>query len=303
MSVKRSFILAAVAALAGNASAIIIATGAPGAGTTTQWDGVGEVLNGFDPGTGTMLDNSHILTAAHLVFDNTSQTTLLASSINFNLSGTNYPISNVKVHSSYTGGGQYDIAVLTLATPLNGHTTYGYNTGSLNELTVKSATIVGYGKGGDGTTGFNGTLFPYGTKREATNNIDLVTTLTGTTVTDKYGQTGNLPPGVIAWDFSTFSPTSPSPLGGTVSGANEGDIVFGDSGAPVFQFDSTASKYIITGVAVDGTDFASRFGQVSWATRTSTYSSFISTSVPEPTSLALIAIASLGMMGRRRKAQ
>jgi hypothetical protein len=295
-----------------------VSAGPAGSGviSNSSWDGVGTiVVSGFNPGTATLIDSTHLLTAAHLVYDGATQTAFSPSQVSFTLDGNTFSVSNVAVDPNYTGTGssdatsdRYDIAVVTLTKPITNVTTYAYNTGTVNELTAGSAYMVGYGVGGDGTNGANPSQFPFGTKRLGETNLSLVTT-SPQNLTDSYGASATLPPGVIAWDFVQYDPTAPGgppvgPLGDTAVGPDEADSTNGDSGGPIFQWDAATGQYIITGISIDGIDSLSRFGDISWATEVSAYSGFIDSIdpvVPEPTLLGPLFLGSLLVLSRRRR--
>lgn len=315
MRVLRKKFLALVGGLfalgiAQTASAIIIASGSPGAGSTSLFDGVGTITfptqPTFFPGTATLIDPWHVLTAAHMVNN------IAVSDIKFTLDGTTYGVAKTAVAPGYVGGNptgtttrdfttsdKNDIAVVTLASPVVGVTPWGYNHGTFTETSAGTAALVGYGVGGDGTNGENSTSFPFGTKRLGNNTISLVTTAPGgTTVTEPNGNHDIIPPSLLVWDFNK-NDGSTGPLGDTAVGPTEGDISSGDSGGPVFQINPSTGQYVITGVSIDGTNNTS-FGEISWATQTSAFSSFIATNTPEPTSLALAILTGTTLLARRR---
>ncbi len=292
--------LACAAAGARPATAIIInGTGdGAGQGTTNSWDGVGIVSNVNPTATGVLVDSTHVLLAAHEVFG------VALANLHFTVGGVTYDPQSVAIHPSYTGTEQFDIAVMKLKTAATGVPTWAYNTGTLNEATAGAVTLVGYGVGGNGVNGADPAqpgAFPFGTRRAATNLIDLITTAPNTLVTDAYGQSANLPPGLLAYDFDNNTTQTGGPLGGGAIGANEGTITSGDSGGPMFQFDTARGQYVITGISIDSTDATDRFGEIAWGTRVSTYAPFLATAIPEPTSLALAALASAALLRRRRR--
>ena len=307
---------ACVAGLVSIPASAVIINGAPGAGATLAFDGVGTVTNAFGSASGVLIDPWHVLAAAHEVYDSTTHAPFAASTVSFNAGSGAVTASKIVIPAGYVGGNptvsgslsdyttsdKADLAVITLSSPITNKTTYAYNTGSIVETAGGTATLVGYGFGGDGTNGEIPGTYPFGTKRQGNNLIDLVTTnLSGTTVTDGGGNQAKLPNGVIAWDFDVYSATSPTngPLGGPAVNSTEGDASLGDSGGPVFQFNSATQQYVITGIIIDGTNNTS-FGEISWATQTSAYSSFIAANTPEPASLAVLGIGGVLLAARRR---
>lgn len=289
--------------------AMIIGTGAPGSGSTSLWTGVGTITNGFDPGVATLIDTTHVLTVAHLVYDTSTSQPFATSQVAFHLNGADYAASKIVVNPSYTGAGptltadRYDIAVVTLASPVIGGTTYAYNrAGGLVETAAGTAHLVGYGVGGDGVNGSNATTFPFGTKREAINAIDAVTNAP-MLVTDGMGNSDTLPAGLLVWDFDNPTAGTSGPLGGPALGPTEGDGAGGDSGAPIFQFDTASNQFIITGLLTDGTDPNTHFGEIGWGTQVAAYSDFVASAVPEPTALAPLLLGAAALLSRRRRAR
>lgn len=270
----------------------IVVNGPAGSGATTNWDGVGALIpqqSGFAPVTATLIDSSHLLTSAHAVYNVANQAPVADNVFDFQIGGVNYAISNIVVPTGYDSNNPSakDIAVVTLTTPVTGHATWGYNTGSVNEMS-EPGVLVGYGIGGDGNSGTNANTFPFGTKRQGANTIDV-----NTDNTNYNPGTGQLPQGLLVFDFDNATTGSNGPLGGaaiTYNGIPEGDTTDGDSGGPMFQLDPNTSQFIITGITSDGVDPNSKFGDVGWETRVSDYSAFIASAVPEPASLSLLLI-------------
>jgi secreted trypsin-like serine protease len=94
--------------------------------------------------------------------------------------------------------------------------------------------------------------------------------------------------------------------GGTnaAGGSIEGDTAPGDSGGPLFQFDSVSSAFVITGVHSFGSDNAlARYGDIGVDTYVTPYANFISyyqNNVPEPTSVGVV-IGAAGLLATRRR--
>src|SRR3954462_13792453 len=93
---------AALAAVAAPrlASAIII-NGTPAQAETAIWDGVGVVAPvytiTYSKGTGTLVDSTPVLTAAHLVFDSNTQSLLSPSALHFVVNGQTLNVTQVSV--------------------------------------------------------------------------------------------------------------------------------------------------------------------------------------------------------------
>ena len=286
----------ACACMAMPANAMIV-NGPAGSGVTTDWDGVGALIphTGFSPATATLIDTTHVLTAAHAVYNSQTGGAVAFNAFTFDLAGASYDIANIVFPTGYDGSSNQDIAVITLKTAVTGHTTYHYNTGSITE-TSEPTTLVGYGAGGDGTNGENPAAFPFGTRRAAVNAIDQ-----NTDQNQNVPGAGTLPRGLLVYDFDNASTGTNGPLGGPAIAPNEGDTTNGDSGGPMFQLDPTTNQYLITGITSDGTDPLEHFGDISWGTRVSDYATFIAANVPEPISLAPILLA-LPFLRKRRAA-
>jgi secreted trypsin-like serine protease len=287
------FVAAALLALAPAAGAAIVSEG-PGLGVTTDWAGVGMVGSASTfSGTGTLIGTHSILTAAHVVEG------LAATGARFQINGVTYMSTAIAINPGYNGGDDADVAVITLAQDILGVPFYQYNTGALNELTAGPGIKVGFGVGGNGTTGAQPTLYPYGTKRAGSNTIDMVTT-NPTHVTDAYGQGMTVPAGMLLYDFDNHLTGTNGPLGGPAVGASEIDTADGDSGGPMFQFSTALNAYIITGITIGGTDGLSRYGDIANDLRVASYAPWIASQVPEPTSLSAVALGLLCARRRRR---
>jgi secreted trypsin-like serine protease len=280
--------------LAPCAGAAIVSNG-PGLGVTTDWAGVGKLgdVSSFY-GTGSLIGPHTILTAAHLVEG------LGATQARFQVNGITYSSSAIAINPGYSGGDDFDVAVITLTQDVVGVPYYQYNTGALNELTAGPGIKVGFGVGGDGTSGAQPNLFPYGTKRAGSNVIDLVTTAP-TQVTDGYGAVMNVPAGMLLYDFDNHLTGSAGPLGGAAVGQDEIDTASGDSGGPMFQYSDALGTYIITGITIGGSDDLSRYGDIASDLRVATYASWIETQAPEPAAMSVVAVTALLLRRRRSR--
>ncbi|MDB5323317.1 MAG: sorting protein [Phycisphaerales bacterium] len=285
--------LFAAALLAPAASAAIISDG-PGLGVTTDWAGVGMLgtASSFSA-TGTLIGPHSVLTAAHVVQG------ITGTQARFQVNGITYASSAVAINPGYTGGDDFDLAVVTLSQDVLGVPFYQYNTGALNELTAGPGIKVGFGVGGSGATGAQPALYPYGTKRAGSNTIDMVTTST-THVTDGLGNPFTVPAGMLLYDFDNHLTGTNGPLGGPAVGATEIDTATGDSGGPMFQFSTALNAYIITGITIGGSDDLSRYGDIANDLRVASYAPWIASQVPEPSSIAMIAAIAL-LCGHRRR--
>jgi secreted trypsin-like serine protease len=287
------FFAAALLAFASTVSAAIISEG-PGLGVSTDWAGVGMVGSATTfSGTGTLIGTHSILTAAHVVEG------LAANGARFQIDGITYSSTAIAINPNYTGGDDADVAVITLSQDILSVPFYPYNTGALNELTAGPGIKVGFGVGGNGITGAQPGLYPYGTKRAGSNTIDMVTT-GPTHVTDAFGQGMTVPAGMLLYDFDNHLTGTNGPLGGPAVGSHEIDTADGDSGGPMFQFSPALNAYIITGITIGGTDGLSRYGDIANDLRVASYAPWIASQVPEPTSLGVIALGLLCARRRRR---
>jgi hypothetical protein len=301
----------------------------------TEWTGVGIFPSG--PGSGVLLDSTHVLTAAHVFFgadgtgpalaptftttfslvDPTNGQFVQFTSLSYSQGGIN--IAPGFLNPDGSGGGHRivgnDLAVVTLSTPvdLSRWTAYPYNSGQIPDermpMPQGNIVLVGFGATGDGTGVF---AFTSGTKRQAFNNIDQFGdgTTTWTAVGDRTmnGMIAPPPPrNTLVFDFdqpgqpnmSTLMNALMPNMSGAV-GAMEGSVVGGDSGGPVFE-KGPDGKFSIVGITSSGSDTMGRFGSLAYATRVQAFSSFISGAiVPEPASLVLLltGLAAVAVMAR-----
>lgn len=218
---------------------------------TSPFAGVGSVQvnvrRGTYIGTGTPIDARHIVTAGHVVDINNdgrsnSKDGITSAYLIFNVGGNQthkIAVSRIDVHPDFTGFARPsvndDIAVLTLASPLPaGVPTYSLPTADLAAGTT--VTMVGYGRSGDGTSGYT-TGASFSVKRTGENNAD-----------DFEGQDDSGDPAadeVFRFDFD--GPTGTGTFGGdTLGNARETTLGGGDSGGPSFV--ANGSGYTLVGV-------------------------------------------------------
>jgi hypothetical protein len=302
----------------------------------TEWTGVGIFPSG--PGSGVLIDSTHVLTAAHVFFGSDGTGPALAPDFTTVFSLVNpgngqfvqftslpYAAGGIAIAPGFlkadgSGGGHRvvgnDLAVVTLATPvdLSTFTAYKYNTGQIPDERVPmpqgKEVLVGFGATGDGTGVFG---FTSGTKRQAFNNVDQFGdgTTTWTAVGDRTanGMIDPPPPrNTLVFDFDQPGQPNMSTLVNAVTpamsgavGTMEGSVVGGDSGGPLFEMGQDGNWYIV-GITSSGSDTMGRFGSLAYATRVQSFASFImSSTVPEPASFMLfvVGLGGVGLVARR----
>ena len=292
MQLRRPLLFIVLLAAAPCSKAITIrdnveSSGAEALGTSLLYASVGKLDRSGDITSGVLIAPQFVLTARHLVVgDETPASSApndvfrATSSFIFTIGGTNY------TSLGYTKSGADDLAIIQLTIPVVGVTPAVLYTGS-SEV-GQEATMVGFGEGGVGTTGADGVR---GTKRAATNTIDFAGL-------DRilYSDFDN-PNGLENTLLTVYGiPSSAAPT------TSEGLIAPGDSGGGTFATISSVN-YLIgihAGVIADGDPFSFDYGYISAATRVSTAMPFIQSVVPEPSSMACLALG-LAVLGARRK--
>ncbi len=239
----------------------------------SRWAGVGVVESGPGHFSGAVIGPRHVLTAAHVVGGRP------AAEIRFrlNLADGNSPViqaRSVHIHPGFKGTGKgpdgfwhKDLAVLELAEPVPpGVPVYAL---ARSEHPLKSMIVfVGYGRGGDGGQGAVLDGNPH-TKRIGYNRIDALLADTGIDrQTDLFLFDFDGP------DYISNRIKPDSPFNGSLGEDKEATFAGGDSGAPVFVFES--GQWRIVGVAafVAGQD-AGRFGSIAGATLTPAFMEWI----------------------------
>ena len=198
----------------------------PSVGTVGAW--------GSDFCSGTLISQTFVLTAAHC-----------AESVgdtdgNFTLDGQTYTTEKVHMHPDWNDSvfgtdAANDIALYELNQAVSGTTPSPIFTGT--PQVGDELKLVGFGAGGDGTTGHNG---DYGTKRVGTTPIDQVTST------------------LIHWSFDDNSESNTAP---------------GDSGGPAFLL--VDGMHQVAGVTSGGDRYDAGIGDNSYDTRVDAYQDWI----------------------------
>ena len=287
-------------------------------------------------GSGFLLDNAWVISAAHVVCGRDPAT------ISVEWGGVSSPVAALRVPDEWMGtretgldqGG--DLVLLRLAEPFDFGGRTPLATGSLDD---RFAVMLGTGKGGNGVLG----AFDTPRARAATNTIDrqfvtsgggglLATdfdsgnspqnTLDAASVSRRYyddGFSAPLPADVL---LTGVDPTSrPRGEGGGILPAQfteftdlwlEGTTAAGDSGGPLFVFDEAADEWQLAGVTSWGFNPSlpegfsrhdSRYGDVALFTDLSRHQEWIAATIPEPGAPMLVAAALAGLLVRRRQSE
>jgi hypothetical protein len=224
---------------------------------------------GFDITSGVLINPSYVLTAGHIAVSP-------AGDFIFTIGGFDYTVV------AYTVSPDDDLAIFQLASPVLNVTPALLYTGSSEAL--KTATLVGFGQGGNGTDGATSAT---GTKRAATNVIDALNT------------------SQLAYDFDSGL-AGDNTYGLATQSAYEGLIALGDSGGGTFATFGQQTYLIGIHAGVNkGTDTSINYsyGEIGVDVRVSSSSaqSFIQSVVPEPVSALYLASGATLLFARRRR--
>jgi secreted trypsin-like serine protease len=230
-------------------------------------------------GSGTLIRSDWVLTAAHVVSNN-SGVAFNPSNVRFTLGGTDYFGAEVILHPNYVNFGAsvldgWDIALVRLQTAVTGVASAKINTTFGNEI-GRVGTYVGFGSTG---TGLTGNTQAGGIKRAGDNVIDTDGTFFSN-ISDK----------VLLTDFD--SPTSNLSTFGSSAPLNlEYMIAPGDSGGA--QFIETDDGWLLAGVNSfvsqgRGGSSVSSYGWLGGTMRVSSHADWIVQTVPEPSSWLLM---------------
>jgi hypothetical protein len=242
-------------------------------GNDPAFGSVGTFVNSWGyTGCGILIAPDWVLTSAHLL--------LAASSGTFTIGGTAYTSTQLFTDPHWDGNAQdgFDFALMHLDTSLTAVSPALFYDGS--SLLGQTCTFVGYGWPGNGSTGAKAP--PDGQKRGFQNVVDVNNSGLG----DIYS--------VLGATFDNPTNSNALPL--------EGCVAPGDSGGGVFVTDGL--QFYLAGVisfvaSTNGTPNSS-YGNISSFDPLSADLSWIMTTVPEPSTVAIMAASGFILAARRK---
>jgi len=271
---------------------------------SSPYAGVGAVKAGGHMGSGALLTPRHVLTAAH-VFDTDDNGTsnVTPSQVSFYVNNGPTPTIvdavAIDLHPQFTGFNNPtvndDLAIVTLAEAVPAGVPY-YPLWSQPVSAGTQTQQVGYGRGGDGVSGY-------------TVSASLTVKRVGANVFDLFEGDDDPPPGngiAEVWYADFDGPTSATNLfGGLTLGNNvETTLAPGDSGGPSF-IDVGGQLYI---VGVDTFAFSTTsgpsiplFGSGCGGMLVEPYLGWIDGIIPEPATAMLLAAGLVGLVLRRKR--
>jgi hypothetical protein len=233
-----------------------------------EYAAVGLFVNDWGyTGCGTLIAPNWVLTAGHMFG--------AARSGTFTLNGVAYATSRLVTHPGWRAGGAfngYDFGLAQLSTPVVGVAPATFYTGAAELGEV--GTAVGFGFTGTGLSGYNRLD---NLKRAFQNVLD--------------GNFGN-PALLLGCDFDNPRSAADSDFGSPIPLTLEGCVTPGDSGGGVFVTlaGSTYLAGVVSfGAARDGANNAD-YGDVSGFGRVSAFAPWIITTIPEPSTAAVLAM-------------
>jgi autotransporter-associated beta strand protein len=241
-------------------------------------------------GSGTLIAPGWILTAAHAVTqDIPGYPTYSPSSIYFG-QGASFSLANavtaeaVFVESGwdYNSPDGNDLALIELSTPITSVTPTPLYTSSLGTEIGQTATMVGYGYTGTGSTGQQAGT--YGTRLGIQNVIDAYGGQTTTTGTGAHLSLNTFSSNLMFTDFDDPNDSTVSLMGSTTPLSLEGGSSAGDSGGGLFlTVNGTTYLAGVTdfGITENNAAFTASYGQGNGYTRVDVNQSanFISSSM------------------------